>query len=135
MAPEDAPAAAPARPRVLVIDDEPSIRKIIRLKLTQNGYDPVEARDGEDAWEKLDTVKPAMLILDIMMPKLDGIALLRRIRDSERWRGLPVIVLTAVRDVGDQQGAQALGAVAVLQKPFVFAEILEVVRKHAPPLQ
>ena len=56
----------------------------------------------------------------------------RRIRESEQWRGLPVIMLTAVRAPADQEGAQKLGAVAVMQKPFMIGEVVDEVRKHAP---
>ncbi len=129
MPPDTAPAA---RPCVLIVDDEPSIRRILHIKLTQSGIDPIEARDGEDAWTILPQVRPALVLLDIMMPKLDGLAFLRRVRESEEWRGLPVVVITAVRDIADHEGANALGAAAIIQKPFLISDVIETVRKFVP---
>jgi CheY-like chemotaxis protein len=116
--------------RVLIVDDEPNIRRLVRLRLAQGGIDVVEAKDGLDAWEMLPTLRPALVMLDIMMPKLDGIAFLRRVRESPEWKDLPVIMLTAVRDEKERQRALALGAIAVVSKPFVIADLAELVRKH-----
>src|SRR5438105_11258184 len=116
---------------VLIVDDEPNIRKLVRLRLAQSGIEVLEARDGEDAWEQLAAERPALLILDIMMPKLDGIAFLRRVRESEEWRDLPVIMLTAVRDERERQLALSLGAIAVVSKPFIVQDLVQLVEKHA----
>ena len=118
--------------RILIVDDEPNIRRLVRLRLATLGVETVEARDGQDAWEMLPATRPVLVILDIMMPKLDGISFLRRLRESAEWKALPVIMLTAVREQADQKRAQELGALAVLQKPFKTEELVEIVRKHVP---
>lgn len=129
--PTPAPAPAPAsKPRVLIVDDEPNIRRLVRLKLATIGVEVVEARDGLDAWEQLPALRPGLVILDIMMPKLDGISFLRRLRESVQWKNLPVVMLTAVREEADQKRALELGALAVLQKPFQSGDLVALVRRH-----
>ena len=120
---------------VLVVDDEPHIRKIIKLKLAPLGIETVEARDGLEAWEKLSSVRPALVILDIMMPKLDGISFLKRARETEEWKRLPVIIVSAVRDEEERNRALSLGALDVLWKPFSISDLVAKVRRciEAPP--
>ncbi len=119
--------------RVLIVDDEPHIRRLVQLRLGRLGIEVIEATDGLDAWEKLAATRPVLVILDIMMPKLDGISFLRRVRESMEWRDLPVVILTAVRSEGDRQRALELGALAVLQKPFVAEELVALAKKHVAP--
>jgi DNA-binding response OmpR family regulator len=119
--------------RVLIVDDEPHIRRLVQLKLGRLGLEVIEARDGLDAWNQLAAARPSLVILDIMMPKLDGLSFLRKVRESEEWRALPVIMLTAVREEADRKRALELGALAVLQKPFVTDELVEIVKAHVAP--
>jgi DNA-binding response OmpR family regulator len=116
--------------RVLIVDDEPNIRRLLRLKFAQRGIETIEARDGLDAWEQLPAARPDLVVLDIMMPKLDGISFLRKLRESKEWRDLPVIMLTAVRDENDRKRAIELGAIEVVSKPFVVGGLVELAEKH-----
>ena len=70
-----------AKTRVLIVDDEASIRKFVRSSLQQEGYEPFEASDGEQALQAIEQTMPSLVILDITMPKLDGIEVCRRIRE------------------------------------------------------
>jgi two-component system, OmpR family, alkaline phosphatase synthesis response regulator PhoP len=104
---------------ILVADDEPHIGRIIKMKLEQGpfrvslAYDGQEALDFINADEKLDLV-----LLDLMMPKLSGLDVLRRIREQERFKSLPCIILTAGGDAKHERDALELGATQFLTKPF-----------------
>jgi DNA-binding response OmpR family regulator len=104
---------------ILVADDEPHIGRIIKMKLEQGpfrvslAYDGQEALDFVNGEEKLDLV-----LLDLMMPKLSGLDVLKQIRDQERFKSLPCIILTAGGDAKHERDALALGATQFLTKPF-----------------
>ena len=104
---------------VLVADDEPHIGRIIKMKLEQGpfrvslAYDGQEALDFVNNGEKLDLV-----LLDLMMPKLSGLDVLKRIREQERFKSLPCIILTAGGDAKHERDALELGATQFLTKPF-----------------
>ena len=104
---------------VLVADDEPHIGRIIKMKLEQGpfrvslAYDGQEALDFVNGDEKLDLV-----VLDLMMPKLSGLDVLKQIRDQDRFKSLPCIILTAGGDAKHERDALALGATEFLTKPF-----------------
>ncbi|GIW72433.1 MAG: hypothetical protein KatS3mg102_1975 [Planctomycetota bacterium] len=117
--------------RVLVVDDEAHIRRIIKLKLEDRGMRVEEARDGEQALAAIERAAPDVLVLDIMMPKLDGISLLRQLRGDPRWAKLPVIMLTAVRERDDMAKADELGVFAYVRKPFRTDELCELVERAA----
>lgn len=104
---------------VLVVDDEVHIRRIVSLKLRQRGHEVAEARDGRHALELLHGgLEPQCVVLDIMMPKLDGISLLEQLRAEPRWASLPVIVLSAVREDEERQRLEGLGIADYVHKPF-----------------
>ena len=104
---------------ILVADDEPHIGRIIKMKLEQGpfrvslAYDGQEALDFVNGGEQLDLV-----LLDLMMPKLSGLDVLRRIREQEKFRSLPCIILTAGGDAKHERDALELGATQFLTKPF-----------------
>jgi two-component system alkaline phosphatase synthesis response regulator PhoP len=104
---------------ILVADDEPHIGRIIKMKLEQGpfrvslAYDGQEALDFVNGEEKLDLV-----LLDLMMPKLSGLDVLKQIREQERFKSLPCIILTAGGDAKHERDALALGATEFLTKPF-----------------
>jgi two-component system alkaline phosphatase synthesis response regulator PhoP len=104
---------------ILVADDEPHIGRIIKMKLEQGpfrvslAYDGQEALDFVNGEEKVDLV-----LLDLMMPKLSGLDVLKQIREQERFKSLPCIILTAGGDAKHERDALALGATQFLTKPF-----------------
>ena len=104
---------------ILVADDEPHIGRIIKMKLEQGpfrvslAYDGQEALDFVNGEEKVD-----LALLDLMMPKLSGLDVLKRIREQERFKSLPCIILTAGGDAKHERDALALGATEFLTKPF-----------------
>ena len=83
------------KPRILIAEDEPNIREVLRMQLELNGFEVFEARDGVEALELAERVRPDVMLLDVMMPRMDGYEALRRLRASYSTRHIPVIMLTA----------------------------------------
>jgi DNA-binding response OmpR family regulator len=104
---------------VLVADDEPHIGRIIKMKLEQGPFRVSLAYDGQEALDFINNDEHVDLaLLDLMMPKLSGLDVLRQIREQERFKSLPCIVLTAGGDAKHERDALALGATQFLTKPF-----------------
>jgi two-component system KDP operon response regulator KdpE len=120
----DMPAPS-ARRRILVVDDEPRMIRFIRLNLEHDGFDVVEASTGSQALSQLRDRLPDLILLDVMMPQLDGFETLRLIR--EIW-AVPVIMLTAKGDEDDRVRGLELGADDYITKPFSPRELVSRVR-------
>ena len=104
---------------ILVADDEPHIGRIIKMKLEQGPFKVSLAYDGEEALAFLESDEQVDLaLLDLMMPKLSGLDVLRKIREQEKFKSLPCIILTAGGDAKHERDALALGATHFLTKPF-----------------
>jgi two-component system alkaline phosphatase synthesis response regulator PhoP len=113
------------RKRILVVDDEIYIVHILEFSLTMEGYSILTASDGEEALQMIDSERPDLVVLDIMMPKLDGYEVCRRLRQDEQFADLPVILLSAKgRPVDREAGLQA-GANDYITKPFSPRKLLE----------
>lgn len=111
--------------KILVVDDDPHIRELVRLFLTREGFDIVEAEDGQDALEALEQTQVQLVILDVMMPNMDGWELCRELRrDTE----LPVLMLTAKGETSQKIKGFELGADDYLVKPFEPLELVARVR-------
>lgn len=112
--------------KILVVDDEQAVRESLRRSLRFNGYDVLTANDGLEAVETVRTENPELLILDVMMPNMDGLEVCRTLR-SEGW-DRPILVLTARDGVSDRVGGLDAGADDYLPKPFALEELLARVR-------
>ena len=120
---ETAPEVSPSRsPRVLVVDDERSIVDFIRLGLQYEGFQVQTAPDGQAALRMISEFKPHVVVLDVMMPKLDGLAVIRGNKDTG------VIILSAKDEVADRIKGLEVGADDYLVKPFDFGELLARIR-------
>ncbi len=112
--------------RALVVDDDPSIREVLEIVLDQDGYEVRTASNGRIALEILSDWQPAVILLDLMMPVLDGRGFrTEQLRDAH-LAPIPVIVLSAANDA--RQQASTMGAAACLQKPFDADQLLATVR-------
>jgi CheY-like chemotaxis protein len=109
---------------VLVVDDDPSIRRLVCDVLQAYGYSTVEAADGFSALRMIQSERPDCVVLDVMMPGLDGHAVLTRIRESDGGRDLPVVMLTAAADDAQAWQAWSEGVDYFLAKPFDPDELL-----------
>ncbi len=103
-----------------MVDDEPSIRRILATRLSMVGYDVVTASDGEEALESFRQAKPDLVVLDVMMPKLDGYGVCQELRKES---DVPIIMLTALADVADRITGLELGADDYIVKPFSPKEL------------
>lgn len=115
--------------RVLIVDDSDVLRKIVSFNLTKEGFIVEEARDGLEALEKLKANKPDLVILDIMMPHLNGFEVLKRMRADPELSNIPVIILTAKGGENDAKTALSIGANGFLTKPFSPVKLVEEVRR------
>ncbi|MHB0976957.1 MAG: response regulator transcription factor [Candidatus Aquicultorales bacterium] len=114
--------------KVLVVDDEPAIVNLISVKLEKEGYQVVKAFDGEEALEQVALERPDLVLLDMMMPKLDGKGVCAKIKADPHTADLPVIMLTAVGEFEAQLDGLEVGADEYLTKPFDPGQLAEVVR-------
>jgi DNA-binding response OmpR family regulator len=108
---------------VLVADDDDDIRALVAFRLERAGYEVITAPDGEAALQLALERKPALAVLDVMMPKLDGYELTRRLREAEETRRMPVILLTARAQESDVARGFDAGADDYLRKPFSPQEL------------
>lgn len=112
--------------RILLCDDEIHILRAAQFKLSRAGYDIECASDGQDAWEAIERQCPDLLITDYQMPRLDGFELVKRIREHESTRHLPVLMLTAKGfELAHSDVAEAWGVKAILPKPFSPRELIK----------
>jgi len=113
------------RPLILVVDDEEPMRKLLRINLSLEGYHVVTASNGISALELLEEYKPDLVLLDIMMPGLDGFQVINLIRQSSN---VPIIMLTARGEVTSSRDALVLGADDYVRKPFSVRVLVARVR-------
>ena len=112
------------RARVLVVDDEPDLIRILEFGLRAAGYQVDIAADGQEGLKKARELRPDIILLDLMLPKLDGYKVCRLLKFDERYRQIPIIILSARTQEGDQTLAKEMGANRFITKPYEFAEIL-----------
>jgi DNA-binding response OmpR family regulator len=119
--------------KILIVDDEPAIVASLEFLLGRGGYDVRVARNGEEALTEAESFDPALVLLDVMMPKLNGYEVCRRIRQGPRGREVKIVMLTARgRDVDVQKG-MALGADLYVTKPFSTKELIAHVNSLLAP--
>jgi DNA-binding response OmpR family regulator len=111
------------KPLVLVADDDPDILALVTFRLERGGYDVVPANDGEEALRLALERAPDLAVLDVMMPKLDGYEVTTRLRQNERTRRMPVILLTARVQEADIARGFEVGADDYVKKPFSPQEL------------
>ena len=116
------------RPKLLVIDDEQSIVDFIRLGMRYEGYRVEDADNGIAGFDLAQKLHPDLIILDVMMPGLDGLEVCRRLRENEATAEIPILMLTAKDEVRDRVSGLEAGADDYLTKPFSFEELLARVR-------
>ena len=114
---------------VLLVDDEDNVREVAQMSLElMAGWTVVAARDGEEGIRRALDVQPDLILLDVMMPGLDGPSTFKRLQEDERTRAIPVIMLTAKAQTAERQRLSDLGVAAVLIKPFDPVQLPEDIR-------
>src|ERR1700712_2509607 len=117
-------AAAPSADRVLVVDDEPEIVALVAYHLAKSGYRVATASSGQDAIDQTRRERPALIVLDLMLPGMSGFDVLEQLRNDEGTRDVAVLMLTARRDEPDRIRGLSLGADDYLTKPFSPPELV-----------
>ena len=102
---------------ILIVDDDPAIRMMLRMMLQLDGFTIQEAEDGVDALEQIETHPPDLLIVDVMMPRMDGVTLCKRLREQPKTAVLPIILLSGKVQVEAEREGLAAGANRYLHKP------------------
>jgi two-component system, chemotaxis family, chemotaxis protein CheY len=114
---------------ILAVDDSTSMRQMVCFTLKSAGYDVVEAIDGQDALDKSTTRNFDLVLTDQNMPRLDGIGLTRRLRESARFKTTPILILTTESSDEMKQAGRAAGATGWLVKPFDPVKLIEVIKR------
>jgi two-component system chemotaxis response regulator CheY len=114
---------------IMTVDDSASVRMMVKFSLQEAGYNVIEAVDGIDALEKLDNESVNMVIADVNMPGIDGIELVRRMRDDPKHRFTPVVMLTTESNENLKDTGRKVGATGWIVKPFKPADLVAVVKK------
>jgi len=124
---------------ILVVDDDPGIVRVVEINLTQEGYQVCKAADGEEALASIAAAPPDLVVLDVMMPKMDGFEALKRLKGDPATADIPIIMLTARAQDEDVFEGYGTGAQWYLPKPFDPLELRQVVRhllntrpRHSP---
>ena len=115
--------------RVLVVDDDDVIRQLITVNLELEGFDVVAATDGQDALDKVKAVRPHVVTLDVMMPRVDGWEAAARLRADPETAHIKVVLLSARAQEADIQRGEKIGVDAYLTKPFDPDELIDIVRR------
>ncbi|MCK4359202.1 MAG: response regulator, partial [Candidatus Cloacimonetes bacterium] len=116
---------------VLVVDDEESSRELLRIILEQDGFTVFEAENGYQALEKVNDTPPDVIILDVMMPELDGFEVCRRLKDDQKTAPIPILLVTALRERDDRIMGIEAGANDFLSKPIDKQDLTLRVRNAA----
>jgi CheY-like chemotaxis protein len=116
------------RPTVLVVDDSTVIRDLIRVNLEFEGYQVAEAVDGSDCLDRVLDVRPDVITLDVVMPKLDGVETARRLRADPRTTRIPIVLVTASAQQADLELGRRVGVDAYVTKPFAPEHLVSVVK-------
>ena len=112
---------------ILVVDDESAIRLLCRVNLDSAGFDTIEAGDGETALALARSERPDLILLDVMLPGLDGWGVAQKLAEMPETRGIPIVFLTARSAASDEVQAHAVGGVGYITKPFNPAELSQTV--------
>lgn len=120
-----------AKARLLIVEDEPNIVESLSFILRRAGFEVDAVTDGAEALNRVRRQAFEVLVLDIMLPGMNGLDVLKAIRSDQALSSLPVIVLTAKGQANDRRTAEALGASAFITKPFSNAEVVEHVTRLA----
>ena len=114
--------------RILLVDDEPSIVKMVGKRLEVEGFEVLVAMDGQEAVKKVQTDTPDLVILDLMLPKLNGYEVCMMLKEDTRYQNIPVVMVTAKAQEQDEKLGVVCGADAYIRKPFKAQELLDQIR-------
>ena len=114
--------------KILIVDDEPDVVTVVKIRLESAGYQTITAKDGQEALDKTYRENPDLIILDIMLPKIDGYNVCKTLRSDEEYKAIPIIMLTGRTQAQDIKMGMDLGAVSYVQKPFKSDVLLGIIQ-------
>lgn len=114
--------------RILIVDDEEDILNLLKFRLEANSYEVLIASDGQEGLNKARNEKPDLVILDLMLPKIDGYKVCRMLKFDESYKNIPIIIFTAKNQKKDEDLGKEMGADAYVTKPFEPEMLLEKIR-------
>jgi DNA-binding response OmpR family regulator len=117
------------RHRILVVDDEPDLVAVLRHGLEAEGFEVIGAGDGEEGLRRAREDRPALIVLDLMLPKLDGYKVCRALKFDERYRLIPILVLSARSGEQDRRLALDMGADQFVTKPYDMRQLVATIRE------
>jgi len=120
--------------KILIVDDEPHMLRVTELSVKKGGYEVLLARDGRAAVALAGQAQPALIVMDLLMPELDGMQALRELKQNPATARIPVILLTSRGHVVTRQAAESSGAALFLTKPFSPTQLLKEVQRLLAPL-
>ncbi len=117
------------RKKILVVDDEKSMTNLLKKRIEAAAYDVSVASDGQEGLDKARIEKPDLIVADVMMPRLDGYHMCRLLKFDERYKNIPIIMLTSRDNDRDRMTANEVGADAYVVKPFKGEELMSNIKK------
>ncbi len=115
--------------KILVADDEPDVLRVIQLRLSKRGYEVILAADGQEAWEKINQEKPDLVLLDYLMPFLDGLEVCKRMKENEGLKRILAVIMTASLGAVTDQTLLLVHADGRLLKPFEPEELFQIIER------
>jgi DNA-binding response OmpR family regulator len=119
---------SPAKPRILVVDDEPDLIAVLRMGLQMEGFEVLEAADGAEGLRRAREDKPDLVVLDLMLPKMDGYQVCRSLKFDPRYKNLPILILSARPGDQDRRLALEMGADDFIRKPYDLKDLVSRIR-------
>jgi DNA-binding response OmpR family regulator len=116
--------------KILVVDDETELLKALSIRLKTSGYEVITASDGQEGLEKAKSLNPDLIVLDILMPKMDGYEVCRMLKFDEKYKSIPVIMLTAKAQDIDKAMGKKVGADDYITKPFETQDLVDKIKKY-----
>ena len=117
--------------KVLTVDDSRTIRNMLLVTLNNAGFETIQAEDGIEGLEVLEGANPDVIVTDINMPRLDGFGFIEGVRRNEKFRAIPILVLTTESDPEKKMRAKSAGATGGIVKPFDPVKLVDVIRRVA----
>ena len=127
---KDVNAEVRGKKNILLVDDDPLVVKILKVPLERAGYDVNVARQGLEALQKVKEKRPDLIILDILMPLMDGFKVARFLKFDKRFKDIPIIVLTSRATEGERKMGEKVGANEYLFKPFRLPHVMDMVKRY-----
>lgn len=119
-----------SKKKILVVDDEALILDALKVRLEASGYEVLTALNGQEALDKARTLNPDLIILDVLLPKVDGYEVARLLKFDTKYKHIPIIMLTAKTQDSDKKIGRDVRADEYITKPFDAKELVELIKKH-----